>query len=88
MGSDSPIVSCRYLIFCGIFVGLVFPGYFFALQQEFFDMSTGIMEVIQPGQSPKELMRLYESRAESCREIIRQTSQNIGGRDHIRVEGW
>jgi len=33
-------------------------------------------------------MRLYESRAESCREIIRQTSQNIGGRDHIRVEGW
>ena len=51
-------------------------------------MSTGIMEVIQPGQSPKELMRLYESRAESCREIIRQTAQNIGGRDHIRVEGW
>ena len=51
-------------------------------------MSTGIMEVIQPGQSPNELMRLYQSRAESCREIIRQTAQNIGGRDHIRVEGW
>jgi len=51
-------------------------------------MSTEIMEVGQAGQSPRELMRLYESRAESCREIIRQTAQNIGGRDHIRVEGW
>ena len=52
-------------------------------------MSTGLIEVVGAvGQSPKELMRLYESRAESCREIIRQTAQNIGGRDHIRVEGW
>jgi len=51
-------------------------------------MSTEIIEVGQAGQSPRELMRLYESRAESCREIIRQTAQNIGGRDHIRVEGW